>query len=155
MYVDIQGILIPYSSAPSDTTHRNLGSRLEWRLPRSRCLPVLQSNGQSISNIQLISESKNKLFQRDVSTWLRALPLQPLVSLDMLIVPCIEIRHIKYRVTGGRYCVVVYWYRLELVRLQKSCQTAGIAVWRCFSAGQASPPRASILAYIGAFAHLP
>ena len=54
-----------------------------------------------------------------MSTWLGALSLQPLISLDMLIVPCIEVRHIKYRVTRGRYCVVVYRYRLELVRLQK------------------------------------
>jgi hypothetical protein len=67
----------------------------------------------------LIPELKNKPFQREVSTWLGALPLQPLVSLDVLIVPCIEIRYIEYRVTKGRYCVVVYWYRLELVRLQK------------------------------------
>ena len=54
-----------------------------------------------------------------MSTWLGALSLQPFISLDMLIVPCVEVRHIKYRVTRGRYCVVVYWYRFELVRLQK------------------------------------
>src|SRR5271170_3723429 len=76
-------------------------------------------HGQSISNIQLIPEFENKPFQREASTWLDALPLQPIVSLDMLIVPCIDIHYIKYRVTRGRYCVVMYWYRLELVRLQK------------------------------------
>ena len=55
-----------------------------------------------------------------MSTWLGALSFQPFIGLDMLIVPCVEIRHIKYRVTRGRYCVVVYWYRLERIRLQKT-----------------------------------
>jgi hypothetical protein len=88
-------------------------------------------HGQSISDIQLIPEFKSKPFQREASTWLSALPLQPLVSLDMLIVPCIEIRYIKYRVTRGRYCVVVYWDRLELIRLQiiKRLQRIKCQIW--------------------------
>jgi hypothetical protein len=73
----------------------------------------------SLFQISNSCENKGIVIAEGVSTWLSALPSKTLVSLYMLVIPCVEIRYIKDRMTRCRHRVMVYWNGLELVRLQK------------------------------------
>jgi hypothetical protein len=54
-----------------------------------------------------------------MGTRLSALVSKTIVSLHMLVIPRVEIRYVKDRVTGRRHRVMMYGDGLELVRLQK------------------------------------